>query len=217
MSRYLVMWSWSRAWASWPTWSTAPATSACSPAMPDGDPVSSTASSTATTGSSSPPRRPTCSARRRRNCGRRCWSARAASTPSSRGCRKTHLRTDRPRGFGYPFPGTTRVAHGSERRVLDLRPAAADDTTVVDVAGEVDMGTGPAFQRGLLRAIGASRGGLIVDLSHATFHDSSALTSLVNAFDHLRHCGGGTLAIVASDPRMRALFEVARLERDFLI
>jgi anti-sigma B factor antagonist len=99
--------------------------------------------------------------------------------------------------------------------IFDL--AAADDTTVVDVAGEVDMGTGPAFQRGLLRAIGASRGGLIVDLSHATFLDSSALTSLVNAFDHLRHCGGGSLAIVASDPRMRALFEVARLERDFLI
>ena len=42
--------------------------------------------------------------------------------------------------------------------------AAGDMARVVDVAGEIDMGTGPAFQRGLLRAIGASRGGLIVDL-----------------------------------------------------
>jgi anti-anti-sigma factor len=95
--------------------------------------------------------------------------------------------------------------------------AADDDTTVVGVAGEIDMETGFAFQRQLLRAIGASRGGLIVDLSQATFLDSMALTSLVNAFDNLRARSGGTLAIVATDPRMRAFFDVARLERDFAI
>ena len=47
--------------------------------------------------------------------------------------------------------------------------------------------------------------------------DSAALTSLVNAFDRLRKHGGGKLAIIASDPRMRALFDVARLDRDFMI
>src|SRR4051812_17861542 len=99
--------------------------------------------------------------------------------------------------------------------IFDL--AAEGDTTVVNVTGEIDMETGPAFQRGLLHAIGAGRGGLIVDLSQATFMDSSALTSLVNAFDNLRTQGGGKLAIVASDPRMRALFDVARLDRDFQI
>jgi anti-anti-sigma factor len=105
-----------------------------------------------------------------------------------------------------------------ESELFSIFDVAADDgTRVVNVAGEVDMGTGPAFQRGLLRAIGASRGGLIVDLTRASFLDSSALTSLVNAFDELRQKSGGSLAIVATDPRMRALFEVARLERDFLI
>src|SRR4051812_35405939 len=95
--------------------------------------------------------------------------------------------------------------------------AANGDATVVSVAGEIDMETGPAFQEGLLHALGAGRGGLIVDLSHATFMDSSALTSLVNAFDSLRKQGGGKLAIVATDSRMRALFDVARLDRDFEI
>src|SRR3954469_10803066 len=95
--------------------------------------------------------------------------------------------------------------------------AADGDTTVVNVTGEIDMETGPAFQRGLLHALGAGRGGLIVDLSQASFMDSSALTSLVNAFDSLRKQGGGKLAIVATDPRMRALFDVARLDRDFQI
>lgn len=98
--------------------------------------------------------------------------------------------------------------------IFDL--AGDEDATVVAVSGEVDMDTGPAFNRGLLRAIGAGRGGLIVDLSEATFVDSAALTSLVGVFDELRRRGGG-LAIVASDPRMRALFDVARLQRDFEI
>jgi anti-sigma B factor antagonist len=95
--------------------------------------------------------------------------------------------------------------------------AMEGDTTVVNVTGEVDMDSGPAFHRGLLHAIGAGRSGLIVDLSSASFMDSSALTSLVNAFDSLRKQGGGRLALVATDARMRALFEVARLDRDFKI
>jgi anti-sigma B factor antagonist len=93
---------------------------------------------------------------------------------------------------------------------------AGHDATVVDVYGEVDMETSPSFQRGLLRAIGAGRGGLIIDLSQVSFIDSTALTSLVNAFDQLRRKGNG-LAIVAGDSRVRALFDVARLERDFEI
>ena len=101
--------------------------------------------------------------------------------------------------------------------IFDVAAGDGGDTTVVSVSGEIDMETGPAFQRGLIHAIGAGRGGLIVDLSLATFMDSSALTSLVNAFDDLRRRGGGKLAIVATDPRMRALFDVARLDRDFHI
>jgi anti-sigma B factor antagonist len=93
---------------------------------------------------------------------------------------------------------------------------AGADRTVVDVTGEIDMETGPSFQRGLLRAIGAGRGGLIIDLSQASFMDSTALTSLVNTFDQLRS-DGTALAIVAGDPRVRAIFDVARLERDFQI
>jgi anti-sigma B factor antagonist len=79
------------------------------------------------------------------------------------------------------------------------------------------MDTAPSFQRGLLRALGVGREGLIVDLSQASFLDSTALTELVGAFDRLRKQGGGKLAIVAADPRMRSLFDVARLDRDFEI
>src|SRR4051794_4301418 len=99
---------------------------------------------------------------------------------------------------------------------FSISDAPADGAaTVVSVTGEVDMETSPSFARGLLRAIGAGRGGLIVDLSQASFIDSAALTTLVSAFDELREAGGGTLAIIATDPRMRSLFEVARMDRDF--
>jgi anti-anti-sigma factor len=97
--------------------------------------------------------------------------------------------------------------------IVDL-PAGA--TTVVSVTGEVDMETAPSFQRGLLRALGAGRDGLVVDLSEVNFMDSTALTNLASAFDTLRR-KGGRLAIVAADPRMRSLFDVARLDRDFEI
>lgn len=107
------------------------------------------------------------------------------------------------------------MSESREFSIFDL--GTEGDSAVVNVTGEIDMETGPAFQRGLLRAIGAGSHGLIVDLSQATFMDSAALTSLVNAFDRLRRRGGGRLAIVATDPRMRALFEVARLDRDFEI
>lgn len=93
---------------------------------------------------------------------------------------------------------------------------AGDDATVVSVTGEIDMETGPSFQRGLLHAIGAGRGGLVIDLSRASFMDTSALTSLVNTFDRLRR-DGTNLAIVAGDARVRAIFDVARLARDFQI
>src|SRR3954452_25255105 len=107
------------------------------------------------------------------------------------------------------------MEQSEEFSIFDV--AGGNDANVVNVTGEIDMETGPAFQRGLLNAIGAGRSGLIVDLSQATFLDSSALTSLVNAFDSLRKHGRGRLAIVATDPRMRALFDVARLDRDFQI
>jgi anti-anti-sigma factor len=91
--------------------------------------------------------------------------------------------------------------------------AADEDTTVVSVTGDVDMDSASAFQRGLLRAISAGREALVVDLSGVDFIDSTALTTLSSAFDALRHIGHRG-AIVCSDPNMRTLFTVSRLDRE---
>src|SRR4051794_38680139 len=107
------------------------------------------------------------------------------------------------------------MEQSEEFSIFDV--AGDNDATVVNVTGEIDMETGPAFQRGLLSAIGAGRSGLIVDLSQATFLDSSALTSLVNAFDNLRRHGGGRLAIVATHPPLRGPLRGARPHPDLHI
>ena len=100
---------------------------------------------------------------------------------------------------------------------MDTRPFAIleDGTTpCIAVEGEIDMESAPEFTRGLMTAISAGSKGLVVDLTRATFMDSTAITGLVNALERL-HERGGRLAIVAPDDRVSALLEVARLDERF--
>jgi hypothetical protein len=85
------------------------------------------------------------------------------STRCSRGCRTTRPKTEFP--AAVVREQTFRVVAGSQD--FSIVEGGDGDTTVVNVMGEIDMGTGPAFQRGLRHAIGAGRSGLIVDLSDA--------------------------------------------------
>jgi anti-sigma B factor antagonist len=99
------------------------------------------------------------------------------------------------------------------RTTFSIMDAAADkDTTVVSVKGDVGMDTSAAFQRGLLRAMTSGRRGLVVDKTHVSYIDSTALTSLASVCDALR-AGGGTVAIVC-DETMRELLEIARLDHE---
>jgi anti-sigma B factor antagonist len=86
-------------------------------------------------------------------------------------------------------------------------------TAVVVVSGEVDMASGPAFERALEDAISERRTPrLLVDLSSVSFIDSTGLTALVRALERQRWAGG-SLAIVSDDSRVAALLNVARLDR----
>src|SRR4051794_24132838 len=97
----------------------------------------------------------------RSGCG--SWNVKGDSSRSSRGCRKIRPSTE----FSATPPRGTIVAEMDENAPFTISDLAADGTTVVDVTGEIDMRTGPAFQEGLLHALGAGRRGLIVDLSQA--------------------------------------------------
>jgi anti-sigma B factor antagonist len=92
-----------------------------------------------------------------------------------------------------------------------------DDTTaVIAVAGEVDLYTAPELKRELLAAIEQGVRRIVVDLSEATFIDSTTLGVLLSGVKRLRPVGG-ELAVVCTDRNIRKIFEITLLDRVFSI
>jgi anti-sigma B factor antagonist len=86
----------------------------------------------------------------------------------------------------------------------------------VAVAGEVDLYTAPALKTALRETIDAGARNVLVDLSRATFIDSTTLGVLMGAVKRLRPVGG-ELAIACRDPNIRKIFEITLLDRIFNI
>ena len=92
-----------------------------------------------------------------------------------------------------------------------------DETThVVEVAGEVDLYSAPELKEHVLTAIDRGRTKIVVDLTNATFIDSTTLGVLVGARKRLRE-HDGALAVVCADDDKLGLFEMTGLDRVFSI
>jgi len=102
---------------------------------------------------------------------------------------------------------------------LDFRISSAhlaDDAYILSVGGEIDLYTAPQLEGELseLTAVGARR--IAVDLTGATFIDSTVLGVLLKALT-LLDAGGGELVLVANDRRILKVFEITGLTRVFRI
>jgi anti-sigma B factor antagonist len=86
----------------------------------------------------------------------------------------------------------------------------------VAVVGEVDLSTAPELKAALGEVIESGAHGVLVDLSGATFIDSTTLGVLMGAVKRLRP-QGGELAISCHDPNIRKIFEITLLDRVFRI
>jgi anti-sigma B factor antagonist len=84
------------------------------------------------------------------------------------------------------------------------------------VAGEVDLATAPELKEALAEVVAGGAQGVLVDLSKATFIDSTTLGVLMSAVKRLRP-GGGELAIACHDANIRKIFEITLLDRVFKI
>jgi anti-sigma B factor antagonist len=89
-------------------------------------------------------------------------------------------------------------------------------TAVIAVAGEVDLYTAPELKRELVAAIDQGVRKVVVDLSEATFIDSTTLGVLLSGVKRLRPLGG-ELAVVCTDRNIRKIFEITLLDRVFTI
>jgi len=90
------------------------------------------------------------------------------------------------------------------------------DTHVIELGGEVDLYTAPEFKERMVQVIEQGKKQVVVDLSKATFIDSTTLGVLVGGVKRLRPAGG-SLAIVCADQNICKIFEITGLDRVFPI
>ncbi|MFN7552893.1 MAG: STAS domain-containing protein [Pseudomonadota bacterium] len=88
-----------------------------------------------------------------------------------------------------------------------------DGLLLVRVAGEVDLSWSQSIRKAVLDAL--SRAPAVgVDLSRVTYIDSSGIAALVEGFQTARG-KGQRFALVAASPQVRAVLQLARLDRVF--
>lgn len=90
------------------------------------------------------------------------------------------------------------------------------ETQVIELGGEIDLYTAPEFKERMVELIEDGKKRIVVDLSAATFIDSTTLGVLVGGVKRLRPAGG-TLALVCTDQNITKIFEITGLDRVFPI
>ena len=90
------------------------------------------------------------------------------------------------------------------------------DTHVIELGGEVDLYTAPEFKERMVQVIEQGKKQVVVDLSKATFIDSTTLGVLVGGVKRLR-TNDGQLSLVCSDRNITKIFEITGLDRVFTI
>jgi anti-sigma B factor antagonist len=88
-------------------------------------------------------------------------------------------------------------------------------TTLVAVEGELDLSTAPRLKWALIDSQRSGAGGLVLDLTLATFMDSTALGVLVSVRRGLEP--GQRLAIVCPRAEILKIFEFAGMDEAFAI
>jgi anti-sigma B factor antagonist len=113
-------------------------------------------------------------------------------------------RADTPTSAEYGHDASAIV-----RRDLD------DRTSVIAVEGDLDLSTAPRLKSMLIDALESGHDKLVVDLSLATFMDSTALSVLVGI--NRRLASGARLAIACTRPNVLQVFEFSGTDRAFAI
>lgn len=102
---------------------------------------------------------------------------------------------------------------------VDFRTSATNlggGVAMITVVGEADLHTAPQLQEALADTLEGGSRRVLVDLSGATFIDSTTLGVLMGAVRRLRPLEG-EVAIVCRDPNIRRIFEITLLDRVFRI
>jgi anti-anti-sigma factor len=99
------------------------------------------------------------------------------------------------------------VEHAGEFAVVV--ETAPEGAVVAIVAGELDMATSPDLERAIEHT--GPDGRLVIDLTGCTFVDSSAIRVLATRAQAASRAGG-SVAVVATDPGIRRVLEIAAID-----
>src|SRR5215469_6069297 len=122
--------------------------------------------------------------------------------------RKAPANTSGPARYG--------TAVAEEERMSVHLDVEEDEGCVVTVSGDADLYAAANVERELVRLVDEGRRSIVVDLTDATFIDSTMLRVLLNVSKRLRP-GGGELLVVCSEHNIRKIFEITLLDRVFTI
>jgi anti-sigma B factor antagonist len=78
----------------------------------------------------------------------------------------------------------------------------------VRVSGELDLQAAPALKETLITVIGEGHLDVVVDMSDATFLDSTALGVLAGRYRELR-ARGGSISVICNNPNVLETLEIA--------
>ena len=92
----------------------------------------------------------------------------------------------------------------------------AEGRQVVAPHGEMDLATHAQLLRTIEDLLDAGQVDIVVDLSHTTFLDSTALGTLISA-RRRAYARKGSFAIRCTNPRLLRIFEVTCLDKVFEI
>ncbi len=90
-----------------------------------------------------------------------------------------------------------------------------DGYILIRLSGEVDLSWSAQVRRAVLDALGGNTT-VGVDLSEVSYIDSSGIAALVEGFQSARSHGSRFVLVAVSDA-VRAVLELARLDRVFLL
>ena len=91
-----------------------------------------------------------------------------------------------------------------------------DKTAIIDASGEIDLHQSTVLQQKLLNVLDQKPNRMIINLANVSYMDSSGVASLVKLLSRTRK-NGILLALAAPTKKVKAIFEITRLDSVFNI
>lgn len=100
--------------------------------------------------------------------------------------------------------------------MLIINSRKQKQATIIEVEGEVDLYSSPELRKAVLQATENKTTAIIIDLEKVTYMDSSGVATLVEGLQESEKYSGN-FAIANLDSKVKAVFELSRLDKVFQI